>query len=83
MRTLDNQEFLMYWKGIVPLRKHWIAMREKEWALIVLACRKAADVAYRAAEQRKEDEKVLYMAILGNGEPFPVTRGYVRQHGLV
>lgn len=83
MRTLDNHKFLMYWKGMVPLRKHWIAMREKEWALNVSACRKASDAAYRAAEQRKEDEKVLYMAILSNGESFPVTQGYVRQHGLI
>lgn len=74
---------IMYRKGIVNLQKHWRGIREKEMDAHASACRKAADAAYRAAEQRKEDEKVLYMAILGNGEPFPVTMGYVRQHGLI
>lgn len=74
---------ITYRKGILEIHKHWETIREKERLAHAAACRKAADDAYQAAEQRKEDEKVLYMAILGNGEPFPVTRGYVRQHGLV
>lgn len=72
-----------YRKGIVELHKHWEVIREKERTAHVHAHQKAAEEACRAAEQRKEDEKILYMAILGNGEIFPVTQGYVRQHGLV
>lgn len=74
---------ITYRKGIIDLRKHWRGLREKEMDAQVLACRKAADAAYRAEEQRKEDKKVLYMTILNNGELFPVTKGYIRQHGLV
>lgn len=74
---------ITYRKGILELHKHWETIREKERNAHALAHQKAAEEACRAAEQRKEDEDILYMAILGNGEVFPVTRGYVRQHGLI
>lgn len=74
---------IMYRKGIVNLQKHWRGIREKEMDAHASACRKAADAAYYAARQREEDKKVLYYAFTADGEPFPVTQGYVRQHGLV
>ncbi len=79
----EYNPLITYRKSIINLQKHWRGLREKEMDATVLACYKAADAACRAAEQRKEDEKILYMAILSNGELFPVTRGFIRKHGLV
>lgn len=83
MQSRYYRTLLTYRKGILECHKHWDTLRSKERNAHTQAHQKAAEEACRAAEQRKEDEDILYMAILGNGEVFPVTLGYVRQHGLV
>lgn len=83
MQNRYYRTLLTYRKGIQARHKHWDTIRNKERNAHAQAHRKAAEEACRAAEQRKTDEDSLYMVILGNGEIFPVTRGYVRQHGLM